>query len=202
MKTYVKIVPAVMCLMFMLSAGCVRLWQDNIEIKTYMVEVLRDKPPAEQALGEKLWIEPVTVLPPYNVRNLILRKSDVEFSTSYYTELLMSPAENFRNSFYTWFSASGLFRHVSIAERNSMSHRMVVNIMEFYGDTQQEEAVLRIKVTLFDEQARGMSVLLSREYRQSVALAETRADELVRAYNRALTRILADCEKDVLKALQ
>ena len=54
--------------------GCVKLWQENIDIKTYMVEVSRAGDPIKTALAPKLWIDSVNVLPPFNVRNLILKK--------------------------------------------------------------------------------------------------------------------------------
>ena len=190
------------CACVVLVSGCVKLWQDNLDIKTYMVEVHRDTPAIDQALGEKLWIDTVSVLPPSNVRNLILRKNDVEYSTSYYTELLMSPSENFRNAFFTWFAASGVFEYVSIVERIGMSHRLVVTVVEFHGDTGAQKAVLKIKATLFDEKEKGMNILFSNDYSQEVQLADTTAEELIRAYNKALHQILSDCEGDVVKVLR
>ena len=65
------------CASILLSTGCVKLWQKNLDIKTYMIEVRRDSNPVEKPLAEKLWIEDVNVLPPYNIRNLILRESDI-----------------------------------------------------------------------------------------------------------------------------
>ena len=188
-----------------LSTGCVKIWQENLDIKTYMVEVERDLPPVENSLADKLWIDTVSVLPPFNVRNLILRESDVEFSTSYYTELLMSPSENVRNEFYVWMDRSGIFKEVSIAHRSGMSHQLVVNVIEFYGDKVNRKAILRLKVTLFDEKTRGLNLLLNEEYVQQVDVAEeggVTIDNLIRAYNAALTQILTECEQDLVDALK
>lgn len=186
----------------LLVSGCVKLWQKNLDIKTYMVEVHRDAGSLEKPLAQKLWIDSVHVLPPYNIRNLILRQSDVEFTTSYYTELLMSPAENFRNGFFTWFSESGVFEDISLVERKGMSHSLVVTVVEFYGDTTNNKAVLKIKATLFDEKTDGIRVLFSKDYHQRIAIPEASAEELIRAYNAALEQILADCEQDVIQALR
>jgi hypothetical protein len=142
----------------------------------------------------------VTVLPPYNVRNLVLRKSDVEYTMSYYTELLMSPAENFRNEFFVWLSASGMFKNVSIESKSGMSHRLVVTVMEFYGDTEHLTATLNIKATLLDERAKSLNVLLSKEYRKTVDVPDATADALVRGFNKALRQTLEECEKDMAKA--
>jgi len=202
MKAVKRSLILLLCTSMVWLSGCVKIWQKNLDIKTYMLEADREAGVMEKPLAERLWIESVHVLPPYNIRNLVLRESDVEFSTSYYTELLMAPAENFRSGFYTWFAASGMFNDVSIVSRSGMSHSLAVTVMEFYGDTVDEQAVLKIKVTLFDEKTNGLRVLLSKDYTQSVAIDETSAEELLRAFNRGLTQILTDAEQDVVKALK
>lgn len=206
MNVYKLTLSPLIALLVLLTSGCVKIWQDNLDIRTYMVEIERDQPARGAALADKLWIETVTVLPPFNVRNLILRESDVEFSTSYYTELLMSPSENFRNEFYVWLDDSEIFNEVSIAQRTGMSHRLVVNIIEFYGDKVNHAAVLRLKVTLFDEKAKGMNILLHEEYLHQVDMAAevkgVHIDSLIRAYNEALTLILKECEQDIVDALK
>ncbi|WP_372807299.1 hypothetical protein [Pontiella sp.] len=185
----------------LLVSGCVKLWHKNLDIKTYMIEAKRDAAPLETARAGKLWIESVHVLPPYNIRNLILRENEVEFSTGYYAELLMSPSENFRNGFYGWLADSGIFEHVSVVERRGMSHRLVATVMDFYGDVASGKAVLRIKVSLFDEKAADVGILMSNGYRREVDIASGTAEDLIRAYNEAFRQILAACEQDILAAL-
>jgi hypothetical protein len=204
MKPWNRIVLGAACGTMLLTAGCVRLWTKTLDIKTYMVETERGFQPVEKPLADTLWIDTVGVLPPFNVRNLVLRKSDVEYETSYYTELLLSPSENFRNNVYTWFASSGIFRAVSIAERSGMSHRLAVSVLKFYGDVSAEPglAALTVKATLFDERTNGMNILFSKDYVQQIAVADASAEELIRAYNQALQQILTDCEKDVVAALQ
>jgi hypothetical protein len=199
MKTHNCLLAGITLASVVMTAGCVKIWQKNVDIKTYMVRAERAGAPIETAQPGKLWIDEVTVLPPYNVRNLVMRKSDVEFGTSYYTELLLSPAENFRNNFYTWFAASGLFNEVSIAERVGMTHRLVATVIKFHGDQDVDQAVLKIKVTLMDEKTKGMRVMLSKDYEQHIDVAEFTAENLIRAYNEALTLILANCEQDMAK---
>jgi len=202
MKKMSRLVSGLVCTLLLLSAGCVKLWQENLDIRTYKISATRDLPVAEKPLADKLWVDTAVVLSPGNSRNLILKESDVEFTTSYYTELLMSPAENFQNIVYTWFTDSGLFQTVSLVDREGMSHRLAVTVMDFYSDTVNRKAVLKIKLTLFDEKTKGVRVLFSRDYLQEVAVADTNADELVRAYNAAVTKILIDCEGDVASALK
>ena len=189
-------------LITVLPSGCIKLWQENLEIATYLLQVEREGPPAvEVPLAEKLWVEPAHVLPPYNARNLILRQNDVAFRASYYTELLMSPADNFRSCFFTWFAESGIFRETAVADRTGMTHSMVVSVLEFYGNEEEGAAVLSVQVTLLDERNRASEVVFSRKYSQKELLEEQSVEALIRAYNRALMRILADCEHDVVAAL-
>lgn len=189
------------CSSVLLLTGCVRIWQDTLDIRTYMLTVERGGD-ALQPVGDQLWIDHVAVLPPYNVRSLVIRKNDVEFETSYYSELLMPPAENFRNEFYKWFHASGLFREVSITGRERERHTLHVSVVEFYADTSALEAVLAVQVSLFDESSREHRVLLNRDYKQVVKIDGPDAAPLIRAYNEALINILKACEKDVISALR
>lgn len=188
----------------LLSTGCVKLWTQTLDIKTYMVETERTAASLDKPLADKLWIDTVSVLPPFNVRNMVLRRSDVEYETSYYTELLLSPAENFRNNFYTWFAASGVFQEISLTNRRDMSHRLAISVLKFYGDASVKpgQAVMEVKATMVDEQAQGLRVLFSKNYMQRVDLAERGPDELMRAYNQALNKILVECEKDMLTVLK
>lgn len=185
----------------LLLSGCVKIWQENLDIKTYMIEAERAGEAAAKPLGRKLWIDTVSVLPPYNIRNLILRKNDVEFETSYYTELLLLPAENIQNELYRWFASSGLFEEFSLTDRAGMSHRLSATVLDFYGDASAKEAVLKIKLNLLDETKRVQRILLSRDYSRRIPVDEVSAEELIRAYNLALTQILGDAEADVAEAL-
>ncbi len=202
MNTLKRIALGVACGGMLLSAGCVKLWTKPLDIKTYMVVAERVSAPVEKPLADKLWVDTVSVLPPFNVRNLVLRKTDVEYETSYYSELLLSPSENFRNNVYTWFSSSGIFQDVSMVSRSGMTHRLTTTVMDFYGDTAEGKAVLKIKATLFDEKAKGMRVLFSHDYLQQVDVADTTAEELIRAYNKALAHILAELEQDLTAGIQ
>jgi ABC-type uncharacterized transport system auxiliary subunit len=186
------------------TSGCVKLWQDSLDIKTYMIETAREGAAMKAPLADKLWIDVVSVLPPFNVRSLIVRKNDVEYETSYYTELLLSPANNVRNNLFTWFSDSGIFKEVSITGRSDMSHRLVVTVLRLHGSRMPEgnEAVMALKVSLLDERTEGVDVLMSRDYLHTEPIAEVNAEELIRAYNRALTQILVNCEADVVIALK
>ena len=201
MKTLNRSVAHVGLTLFIVLTGCVKLWQESIDIRTFMVEVNRPGEPIAKPLAKKLWIEPVTVLPPSNVRNLIARESDVEYSTSYYTELLMSPSENFRNEIFVWLAASGMFEEVSIVDRQGRSHSLLATVLEFHADKMAKAAVLNVKVTLLNEQARGNRVVFSKDYRESVPLEESSVEVLIRTYNTGLASLLTHLEADLANAL-
>lgn len=186
----------------LLSCGCVKLWRKNPDISCYMLQSERTAAPAESPLGDRLWIDPVTVVPPYNGRSLVTRENKEEFALSYYSELLLLPAENFRNAFYSWFAASGLFKTVSISERAGRSHRLAVTVEAFYADRETSEAVLEMRVALLDEQTRGLQVVFAKEYRRRIPLDTLNARTLIRGYNEALAQILAACEQDAADVLK
>lgn len=187
----------------MLTSGCVKLWQESLDVKTYMIEAPRLAEAVGAPVAEKLWVDTVYVLPPYNVRNLVIRESDVQFESSYYTELLLSPGENIRNNAFNWFSRSGLFEEVTIVDRKSMSHRLIITLLELYGDKsgEGERAVISLRVALLDEQDKEQRVLLSKDYHQKEMVDEISAEALIRAYNRALVQILTECEEDIQRIM-
>ncbi|MEI6892598.1 MAG: hypothetical protein V5783_10550 [Pontiella sp.] len=186
----------------LLLSGCVKLWQEHIEIKTYMIRVERKAEPLKTPLGKKLWIDDVYVQAPYNIRSLISRENDVEFTTSYYSELLMSPAENFQNGFYNWISDSGMFETISLSERKGMSHRFVATVTDFYGDRAAKQVVLRIKITLFSDKNSGNNVLMHNDYLQRIDIPTDDAEHFIRGYNEAFFSILHEFERDARQALQ
>lgn len=204
MKMKNGVVGAVVLGAMLATTGCVKIWRDSLDVKTYMVEASRELQPQDAPLAPKLWIDAVSVLPPYNVRNFVLRESDVSFGTSYYSELLLSPSENFHNAFFLWFSDCGVFENVSIVNRNGMSHRLTVTVIKFYSDRSSEDAhaVLAIKATLFDEKTKGVRVLFTKNYSQQISIGQGAADDLIRAYNQGLSNILAACEVDMIEALK
>ncbi len=182
----------------LMACGCVKIWQDNLDIKTYMLQVERPGEGESVPMFGKLWIEDVHVLPPYNVRSLIVRESDVEFSTSYYSELLMSPTDNFRNLIFDWFSSAGCFKEVSTDDRKGMKYRLLATVMDFYGDRKTQKAVFRIKVSLFTE---SENVLMHKEYAAQIKSESNHAEDYIRAYNQATAEILTMCEQDVRAAI-
>lgn len=202
MKTRKHVVSGVVSACVVLTSGCVKLWKESTDIKTYMVQVERAGSPRKVARPGLLWIDEVTVLPPYNTRNLVVRQNDVEFSTTYYSELLLSPSDNFRNNIFAWFSASGLFDDVSMTRRSGMTFRLAATVSIFLGDMEAGQAMLRIKVELIDEKAKGTRVVLSKDYEKQTAVAEYSADELIRAFDKALLQVLTECEEDVMDALR
>ena len=76
--------------------GCVNVGQDARKVDTYMLSVERDLPAAEQSVLGDLLIERVIAMQPYGSRNFTLQISDAAFESTYYSELLVSPAENFQ----------------------------------------------------------------------------------------------------------
>lgn len=191
------------CAIFMLSAGCIGIKQKNPGIGTFMLETVREGAVRTATVEAKLMVDVVEVLPPYDTQSLIIREDDVSFESSYYNRLILSPAENFRNNLYTWFSDSGLFKEVVLDERTGSTHRLVATVMEFYGDRKAGEAVLRMKVALVSRpEGGGRRVLFHQTYEERTPPDEFTAEGVIRAYNQSLAKILTACESDLAGALE
>jgi len=187
----------------LLGSGCLGLWQREIEFSSFLIEAPRSGAPAEKAVASKLWIGDVTVLPPFNVRNFILRRSDVEYSATYRSELLMTPSANFRNVLYRWYSESGLFGEVAFKSRLDAALSLFVSVTDFHGDIAEGKAVIEMHFILVDERGDSTGkVLFAKTYREEEPVKSMEAADLVRAYDRALSRIMAASEKDVVAALE
>ncbi len=184
-------------------SGCIGLNSEHPAIGTYMLEVVRPDHGVRDAAADKLMVDTVEVLAPFDTQNLILRENDVTFTSSYYNRLILLPSENFRNALYSWFSDSGLFGEVVIDELGGASHRMVVTVQDFYGDLQANEAVLRMNMSLIDRTNMNVRrVISNRTYEQRAPVADFTAEDLVRAYNEALAAICTACEADLAEALK
>lgn len=207
MKTKTAAVIPLFLACILLLTGCVKLWREHIEQKTYLLSVERTLPVHGTATGGVLWIDRVNTLPPFNVRSFIIKKGGSEYVSSYYTELLISPSENVRNMFYNWFSASGLFDETTMHDRSTMTHRLSVSLIEMYGDDSAggpRRAVVALKVAVFGQSGGMDNVLLNKTYRQEVeTLArEDAAEADMEALNKAFQLILEACEADIAKVLQ
>ena len=194
--------PALLLAVVLPLTGCVKLWSERVDRKTYLISAERSLPVCE-SVGGVLWIDRVNVLPPFNVRSFIVRKGETEYASNYYRELLISPSENVRNVFYSWFDASGLFAETTVHDRRALTHRLSVTLLEMVSDDSAgppRRAVVALKASLI-KSATG-AVLLHKTYRQAVA-AEDGSDEAdVAALCEAFRLILEACEKDVASVLE
>ena len=83
-----------------------------------------------------------------------------------------------------------------------MSHRLLVTVSGFYVDTIEQEVVLQMKVSLFDENDQAMKILLHKDYRQTAPVEDKNADGVFRSYNIAFSAILLDLEDDLVAILE
>ena len=182
------------------TGGCLGHLGGDIQFQSFMMEAPRTGAPAKKPLATRLRIDSVTVLPPFNTRNFVLRENDVEFSTTYRTELLIGLDSNIRNIFFRWFSASGLFGEVDFRNRSGPGYSLAVSVADFHADTTAKKAVVELHVALIGE--RDEKVLLAKTYRGEDPVQSMDAPSLVRAYDRLLVRLLRQIEDDVANALK
>ena len=183
-----------------LMSGCFGLAKKPVDFRSYLLEVRRPAElPKRPRVAEELWLERVAVLPPWNVQNLVLRRSGAEYQTTFRSELLVAPAENIRNIVFDWLNDSGLFKDVTLTHRRGVDAALAVTVTRLYGDLSSGEAVVELRAALL--RPSDSRVLLARTYSARVPVKENSAEALVEAYDTALARILVDLEKDLADTL-
>lgn len=185
-----------------LLSGCIQLWQEALDIRTYLLSVERNIPPVEKPMAALLEVERVVVLPPFNSRNLIIRTSEAEYAPSYYSEFLVTPEENVRSVVFNWFAQSGLFTETVLQSRRKKAFRLAVTVLEMAVDARKEaapETVLSMQVALVDGRpGQGERVLMSKKYTCASVVASVEPEPVIQSWSQSLQEILTACEADLI----
>lgn len=170
--------------------------------RTYLLE-----PAAPQAAAAQkpftLRIGTINVGSPFRGRQLVYRTDDLKYEADFYSEFFVTPASMVSETTAKALSSARLFKRVLPAGAPTDEGDFVLDgfVNELYGDARDQAkpaAVLSITFYLSSmAPLSGPTVIWSREYQQRVPLSGTNADALVRAWNGALTTILADLTNDL-----
>lgn len=203
-KTKKTIVSTLLLGALLVSGGCLGFLGKDIQFQSFMIEAPRPGAPVEKPLAARLRVDNVTVLPPFNVRNFVIRKNDVEFATTYRAELLIGLDSNIRNIVFRWFSASGLFGEVNFRNQPGPKYSIALGVTDFHADVTEKKAVVELHVALLREQKGSGSkeIVLTKTYRGKEPFQSMDATDLVRAYDRLLVRLLQQIEGDVASTLK
>jgi cholesterol transport system auxiliary component len=163
-------------------------------------------PPAVTASrGGTVRIGAIVVAAPYRGRTLVYRLDESKYETDFYSEFFVAPAAMLAEATAKALAGAHVFQRVLPPGASPDDGDYVLDgfATELYGDMRESgkpAAALAVTFYLSTASALGNSVVWSKEYRQRVPAADASPEALVRAWNTALTTILAELSRDLASA--
>ena len=160
-------------------------------------------PPAGAApTSASVRIGVINVAAPFRGRALVYRRDDLTFEADFYSEYFVVPAVMMAEATAKALTAANVYRRVVPpgAAPDDADYVLDGFVSELYGDMREAgkpAAVLAATFYLSTASTPSATVLWSREYRQRVALTDASPDALARAWNTALSAMLADLARDL-----
>lgn len=172
--------------------------------RTYLLE---PAPPAVAATAKpaSVRVGVVNVAAPFRGKAFVYRDSELRYDADYYDEFFVAPAAMLTEATAKALTAAKVFRRVVPFGAAAEDGDYVLDgfVSELYGDTRNRltpVAVLTIAFYLSPANVAGPSVIWSREYRQQVPASGTNPEALARAWNTALSTIVAELARDLAAA--
>lgn len=165
--------------------------------------LLEPAPPAAVASPKPvgLRVGTVNVASPYRGKAFVYRLDELKFEADFYSEFFVAPAAMISEATARALASAGVFQRVIPPGAGDEGDFVLDGFAaDLYGDARdpaKPAAVLSITFYLSPANALAPSVIWSREYRQRVPVAEPSAEALARAWNSALTTILAELARDL-----
>jgi ABC-type uncharacterized transport system auxiliary subunit len=185
----------IMCLAI---TGCKAIVKNG---NTFMLDVERSEMRAPADNEMVLRVDRFSAMSPYKYKDLVYRKSDLEFETDYYHQFLIPPEDMVMRDAFDWFSRAGLFGDVIRWDSSSgASHSMKGFIISLYGDFSDESsfaAVIEIEVTLVDLRDDKPKIVLEKTYRSRTGFESRDALNLVQGYGKCMEDIFKKLEGDI-----
>lgn len=172
--------------------------------RTYLLEAAA---PAAAATSRpaSVRIGVVNVAAPFRAKTFVYRESDLKYESDFYDEFFISPATMLADATARALAAAKVFRRVVPASVTGEDSDYVLDgfVSELYGDARNAaapEAVLGISFYLSPANTVAPSVIWTRSYQKRVPVEGKGSEALARAWNSALTSILADLARDLAAA--
>ena len=137
----------IMCLAIV---GCKAIVKNG---NTFMLAVERSEMLAPADNETVLRVDRFSAMSPYKYKDLVYRKSDLEFETDYYHQFLIPPEDMVMRAAFDWLSGAGLFGDVVRWDSSfGATHSMKGFITVLYGDFRDKSsfgAVVEVEFKLF-----------------------------------------------------
>ena len=153
------------------------------------------------ANGPALRVRRLQVANPYAGTAFVYRTAGGAFRTDYYNGFIAPPAELLTGAVIDSLSRAGPFATVTDAA-SGVPARYVLegNVTALYGDytdRKAPKAVIRIKVFVLDEQARGSRLAFHKEYEATAPIQPASVPSLVDGWNKAARSVLEQLGADL-----
>ena len=144
----------------------------------------------------------VTVAAPFRGKAFVYRESELKYDADYYDEFFVAPAIMLSEATAKALIAANVFRRVVPFGAAADDAEFVLDgfVSEFYVDARNSSApagVITVTYYLSPTNVAAPGVIWSREYRQRVVASGTSPEAMAKAWNTALSAILADLARDL-----
>ena len=171
--------------------------------QTFLLETMPPPMASVQKLTS-LRVGLVNVAAPYRGKAFVYRQSELKFETDFYSEFFISPAAMLSEATARALSAANVFRRtVPPSASDAADYVLDGFATELYGDLRDPaKPVAAVAITFYLSLSNALSpnVIWTREYRQRAPAAEATPEAFARAWNVALSAILADLARDLAAA--
>ena len=146
----------------------------------------------------------VNVAAPYRGKAFVYRQSDLKFETDFYSEFFVSPAAMLSEASARALSAANVFRRTVPPSAGEAADFVLDGFAsELYGDLRDPAkpmATVAITYYLSPSNALSPTVIWTKEYRQRAPAADATPEGFARAWNVALTAVVAELARDLAAA--
>jgi ABC-type uncharacterized transport system auxiliary subunit len=183
--------------------GACSLSRPTIVKGTFLLEPVPPPVASVQKL-DSVRLGVVNVAAPYRGKPFVYRQDELKFEADFYNEFFVAPPAMLSEATARALASAGVFRRVIPPGATDAGDYVLDGFAsEFYGDVRDASkpaAVVAITFYLSPANVMTPNVIWSREYRQRTPVAAATPDALVRAWNAALSAILADLARDLAAA--
>lgn len=156
---------------------------------------------AETLKGEVLRVRTLDISRAFAGKAFVSRKSEVEYSSDYYTEFFTAPSEMLTTAVADWMKSSGLFSEVVGAASSLTPGRVIEGHIDgLYVDLREASSVratISLQLRYIDDTGSQPEVILAKRYARAIEAASANPEQVVAGWNQAVNEILEAFETDL-----
>lgn len=192
------------CLAILALGGCINLTKSYPEKHSYALEAIRQGKTHASIPGTVLKIRKLRASPDFEGKELVYRTSDARYERDFYNEWFVPPNAMLTQQLQNWLTSTGLFQYVMDSSGPlPATHLLEGTVTALYGDYRATpaKAALGLHVLLIDPAKNPPAIVLQRDYRSDIPIADRSPEALVQGWNTALRSIFDGLVDDLYKGL-